>query len=206
MFSSPAPCLPPDDMGSSTLTATHCPTSACIPLKVLMSHRLSPGAPCSLGARSRHGHTPTAGPRQLRWRWEASLSDATARGTAVNYGGVAVGGGGEAVPCWALDDFGLKDVSLLKIDAVRRRHPDCCGARIGSQAGLYQRLRRKRAHMSHSTCAWLTQLAYDAGVKFGSTRLMGQQPVMLCCAGRRRAAGGVRRAAYNPQQPAGGRF
>ena len=50
---------------------------------------------------------------------EATLREATARGTAVNYGGVAVGVGGEAVPCWALDDFGLTNVTLLKINAVR---------------------------------------------------------------------------------------
>ena len=50
---------------------------------------------------------------------KASLSDATAQGTAVNYGGVAVGTGGETVPCWVLDDFGLTNVSLLKLDAVR---------------------------------------------------------------------------------------
>jgi len=50
---------------------------------------------------------------------EVTLREATAQGTAVNYGGVAVGVGGEAVPCWALDDFGLTEVTLLKIDAAR---------------------------------------------------------------------------------------
>ena len=50
---------------------------------------------------------------------EASLGQATAQGTMVNFGGVAVGSGGEPVPCWALDGFGLANVSLLKIDAVR---------------------------------------------------------------------------------------
>ena len=51
--------------------------------------------------------------------FQASLAEAAARGTAVNHGGVAVGAGGEGVPCWAVDDFGLANVSLLKIDAVR---------------------------------------------------------------------------------------
>lgn len=46
------------------------------------------------------------------------LADAIANGTRVNFGGVGIGVGGERVRCWALDDFQLRNVSLLKIDAV----------------------------------------------------------------------------------------
>ena len=37
----------------------------------------------------------------------------------MNFGGVGIGADGERVRCWALDDFQLRNVSLLKIDAVR---------------------------------------------------------------------------------------
>ena len=46
------------------------------------------------------------------------LAEAIANGTRVNFGGVGIGAGGERVRCWALDDFQLTNVSLLKIDAV----------------------------------------------------------------------------------------
>ena len=48
-----------------------------------------------------------------------SIADATAIGSRVNYGGVGIGSDGERVRCLALDDFQLRNVSLLKIDAVR---------------------------------------------------------------------------------------
>ncbi len=57
---------------------------------------------------------------------EASLRQAAAQGSTVNFGGVGVGSGGEAVPCWALDDFALVNVSLLKIDAVRALAAERC--------------------------------------------------------------------------------
>ena len=46
------------------------------------------------------------------------IADAIANGSSVNFGGVGIGIGGERVRCWALDDFQLRNVSLLKIDAV----------------------------------------------------------------------------------------
>ena len=49
-----------------------------------------------------------------------SIAEAIKSGTRVNFGGVGIGTGGEAVRCWALDDFQLRNVSLIKIDAV------CC--------------------------------------------------------------------------------
>ena len=48
-----------------------------------------------------------------------AIADAIANGTTVNFGGVGIGAGGERVRCWALDDFRLGNVSLLKIDAAR---------------------------------------------------------------------------------------
>ena len=62
---------------------------------------------------------------------EASLRQAAAQGSMVNFGGVAVGSGGEPVPCWSLDDFKLINVSLLKIDAVRALAVDCRGSSYG---------------------------------------------------------------------------
>ena len=47
-----------------------------------------------------------------------SIAEAIKNGTRVNFGGVGIGTGGEVVRCWALDDFQLRNVSLLKIDAV----------------------------------------------------------------------------------------
>ena len=53
-----------------------------------------------------------------------TIADAIRNGSRVNFGGVGIGTGGEVVRCWALDDFQLKNISLLKIDAVSGRLTD----------------------------------------------------------------------------------
>ena len=52
-----------------------------------------------------------------------SIAEAIRNGTRVNFGGVGIGIGGERVRCWALDDFQLRNISLLKIDAVSSGNP-----------------------------------------------------------------------------------
>ena len=46
----------------------------------------------------------------------------------INFGGVAIGTGGEEVPVFPLDEFNIRNVSLMKIDAVRLRPSQILGA------------------------------------------------------------------------------
>ena len=63
--------------------------------------------------------------------FDQPLKESTENGSRINFGGVAIGTGGEDVPVFMLDEFNIRNVSLLKIDAVRFIFDNGFGAAAG---------------------------------------------------------------------------